>query len=164
MSFRSIIPKNWQNKYQERSKDLSPIGSMRQELDHLFDHWSQRDPWKVFKQSAGLEQFNPSVDVEETKDSIIVNAELPGLEKDDVKIELSNGTLTIEGEKEQKTKTEDSNYFYHERSYGSFYRKVTLPCEVDKDNIEASFSKGVLNILLPKTEEVKQDTKEIEIS
>jgi HSP20 family protein len=90
-----------------------------------------------------------------------VKAEVPGLEPKDIDISLSDGLLTIKGEKKQEREEKEENYHLVERSYGSFARSIRLPNEVQSDKIDASYKNGVLKIVLPKSEEAKK--KEIKI-
>lgn len=106
----------------------------------------------------------PSVNVSETKDSLVLTAELPGMKEEDVSIELENNVLTISGEKmEQRTEGEEERrYHVWERRYGAFRRSFTLPRTVQPDEITARFENGVLTIDLPKAAEAKG--RKIEIS
>ena len=106
-------------------------------------------------------EWLPSIELSETKDSLIIKAELPGLEGKDVDVTLSGDILTIKGEKKQEKKEEKEHSHYSESFYGSFQRSFRLPVDVKADNIDASFDKGVLKLTLPKTEEAKK--KEIKI-
>jgi HSP20 family protein len=103
----------------------------------------------------------PAVDVYEEKDEIVVKAELPGMDKSDIEVNLSDSQLTLKGEKKKEEKIEEENYFRSERSYGGFVRSVQLPTEVQGDKVKASFKNGILEVRLPKTEEAK--TKEIKV-
>ena len=102
----------------------------------------------------------PSVNVEESKDELLLSAELPGLSEEDIAIELENNVLTISGEKtEQRTEgDEERRYHLWERRYGAFHRSFTLPRTVSADGISASFDKGVLTIHMPKAAEAKTRT------
>jgi HSP20 family protein len=109
--------------------------------------------------------FTPRVDISETDNAISVHAELPGIDKKDVKITVNDGNiLTIAGEKKREEKSEnfDKNYMRIERSYGSFARSFTLPDNVAAENINAAFENGVLNITIPKKEPAKP--KELEVT
>jgi HSP20 family protein len=113
----------------------------------------------------GVGDFTPRVDIAETETSITVHAELPGIDKKDVKITVNNGNiLTISGEKKRESRSEnlDKNYMRIERSYGSFARSFTLPDSVAAENINAAFENGVLNITIPKKEPAKP--KELEVT
>jgi HSP20 family protein len=102
-------------------------------------------------------RWMPAVSVSETADELLLTAELPGLEEDDISIELENNVLTVSGEKvaTHSEDDEDRNYHVFERSFGSFSRSFTLPRTVDGEKILATFDKGVLSIKLPKVAEAK---------
>jgi HSP20 family protein len=101
--------------------------------------------------------------VYEEKDSVVVKAELPGMKKEDVEVNLAGEILTIKGEKKEDKEVKEDNYYRRERSYGSFLRSVGLPCEVKSDEIKASFKDGVLEIRMPKTEESKKKSVSVKI-
>ena len=107
--------------------------------------------------------FSPKVDVNEDNENLYVIAEVPGVDKNDIKINLVGDVLTITGEKKSEVIDEKKNYYRTERRYGSFTRSFTLPSEVVIDKISAEYKEGVLNITLPKTEEAKIVEKQIEI-
>ena len=97
----------------------------------------------------------PSIEVVEKEDKFLVKVELPGVKEEDINISLTGNTLTIEGEKETESAVEKKGYYYTESSYGSFSRSMTIPSTIDANKIEANYDKGVLEITLPKTQEVK---------
>ena len=140
-------------------RDLISIqDEMNRFFDDFFGHRLARVEWTE-------EFWAPSVDVSEDKDNVIIKAEMPGMNKDDVKISIQDNVLTLKGEKKQEKQEKeerDANYHRIERSYGSFCRSFQLPTSVKTDTIKASYKNGVLNIILPKTEEVKP--KEIPIN
>ncbi len=103
----------------------------------------------------------PALDITEDDQAICVAAELPGLKKEDVSIQLENGVLTISGEKKSETETKDKSYHRMERRYGSFYRAISLPTGVATEGAEATFQDGVLTVRLPKREDVKPRTVKI---
>jgi HSP20 family protein len=131
---------------------------MRREMDRLWDSFFEKRPRRKAEEVG---EWLPSLDVSETKNDLVVKAELPGLEPKDIDISLSEGVLTIKGEKKQEKEEKEENYHLIERSFGTFARMVRLPKEVKRDKISASFKNGVLRITLPKSEEAK--TKEIKI-
>ena len=107
--------------------------------------------------------FSPRVDISDDVNALTINAELPGISKDDVKITVNeDNVLTIRGEKKREEKTEDKNYMRVERSYGSFTRSFALPDTVDSENVSASFKDGVLTISMAKREPAKP--KELEVT
>ncbi len=104
----------------------------------------------------------PAVNVEETKDELVLTAELPGMHEGDVEIELENNVLTIHGTKEQeREQKDDRRYHLWERRWGSFQRSFTLPRTVNGENISATFENGVLTVHMPKVAEAKSRRIEI---
>jgi HSP20 family protein len=131
---------------------------IRKEMDRLWDSFLEGRPVRRVEDDK---EWIPSVDVSETKNDLVVKAELPGMDPKDIDISLNHGILTIKGEKKQEKEEKDENYHFIERSYGSFTRSVRLPREVQSNKIVASFKSGVLRVTLPKSEEAKK--KEIKI-
>ena len=120
-------------------------------------------PWWPERWFRGdeLERRVPLVDVFEDKDEIVVKAEIPGMDKDNIEVNLTDHTLTIKGEKKKEEEIKEENYYRAERSYGSFIRTVELPAEVHTDKVKANFKNGVLEVRMPKTEAAK--AKEIKV-
>ncbi len=116
---------------------------------------------KNFDFNAGV--FTPRVDVTEDNENLYVEADIPGVDKKDVKVSVVGDVLTISGEKKKESRDENKNYYRLERTSGSFSRSFTLPSEIHNDKISAEFTNGVLKITLPKTEEAKVVEKQIEI-
>jgi len=106
----------------------------------------------------------PVVDIDETDDDLIVSAELPGLERDDFRVEVSGARLLIRGEKRQTSERQESGFTYTERRYGAFARAIPLPCEIDMDKVIARYKDGVLRITLPKTEQAKSRRVTIKVN
>jgi HSP20 family protein len=156
MPITDLIP--WKKKepvQQEEERALQrpgdPLLAFQQEMNRLFDEFFGRpalEPFGAFHQEWNL--FSPQVDVAETDKEIVVSAELPGLDDKDIDVSLSQGMLTISGEKKQEQEKKGRSYFRVERSYGSFQRSIALPSEVDTGKVDAVFRKGVLTITLPK--------------
>jgi HSP20 family protein len=135
----------------ERSDDRATGGSVLA-LRHDFDRWFQRfvdEPWSVV--TGGTERFAPSVDVRETPNQVIVTAEVPGLDPQDVELAVVNGALLIRGEKRETTEETREDVHVSELRYGSFARSIPLPRGVDPDKAEAEVKKGVLTVKFPKT-------------
>ena len=116
------------------------------------ERWSRREV---------MELEAPVVDLFEDKNDIVVKAELPGMEKENVEVKLTDHMLTIKGEKKKEEEVKEENYYRSERSYGSFIRTLELPADVHADKVKASFKNGILEVRLPKTEEAK--SKEIKV-
>jgi len=133
--------------------------NLQDEMNRLFNDFFQRKPER--KELAERE-WSPDVDLSETDNAYIVNAEVPGMDKKDIKITFHNNVLTIKGEKKQEKETKEHNYHQIERVYGSFQRSFTLPSEVVVDKIEASCKNGILKIEIPKSPDAK--SKEVAIS
>ncbi|UCE27143.1 MAG: response regulator [Candidatus Coatesbacteria bacterium] len=134
------------------------ILAVQNEMNRIFDDLMTRR-----REEGDVEGgvWAPFLDISETKDEIVVKAEIPGVEKDDIKLSITDNILVLKGEKKMSREVEEENYHRIERVYGSFYRSVELPSRVKADGIEAKFEKGVLEIRIPKAEEAK--VKEIEI-
>ena len=130
---------------------------MRRDMDRPWGSFFQRGVRRTDEDAEWL----PSLDVAETKDEIVVKAEVPGMDPKNIDISLSDGLLTIKGEKKQEREEKEEDYHLVERSYGTFTRSIRLPKEVRRDKISASYKNGVLKVTLPKSEEAKQ--KEIKI-
>jgi HSP20 family protein len=139
-----------------------PFGSLRRDMERLFEDFSRDVGWGV-PAAAGGGGTAPRIDVSETEGEIRIEAELPGVEEKDVEVVLSNGRLTIKGEKKQEKEEKKKDYHLVERSYGSFARSIGLPFEADPSQVKATFAKGVLNITVPKPAEVKAKEKKIPI-
>ena len=100
-------------------------------------------------------RWTPAVDLVEGDDEFVLRADLPGLERDDVEVEISDGVLTVSGERKAEHEEESDGFHRVERSYGSFSRSVRLPKGVEADAVTAEFDKGVLEVHVPKPEERK---------
>ncbi len=141
-------------------RELTPFKEferVRREMDRLWDSFLEGGLRKRGEEGEWL----PSLDVAETKNELVVKAEVPGMDPKDIDISLSDGVLTIKGEKRQEKEEKEADYHVVERSYGSFMRSVQLPKEVQSDKISASYKNGILRIALPKSEEAKK--KEVKI-
>ncbi len=108
------------------------------------------------------EYRKPFIDVIETEKEVIATADMPGLEKENIKINLTEDRLEISAETEHEEKKEEKGYVYRERSSGSFYRAISLPSPVDPDNSKATYKNGVLEIEMPKTEIKKKKPLKVE--
>jgi HSP20 family protein len=122
--------------------------------------WRKFPRWRRLKE---LEEISPSVDMFDKKDEIVVKAEIPGVEKENISISLSDNTITIKGEMKKEEEVKEEDYYYSERSYGSFSRSLNLPAKVQAEKIKASFKNGILEIHLPKAEESKPKEVKIEV-
>ena len=135
-----------------------PVLVSRDERTGFFRRFS-RDMDRLFGEGGfrplflkeGSEEFAWSPDLEffERKGQFVVRADLPGLTKEDVKLNVENGVLTIQGERKQEVETTDDGWYRSERSYGAFYRTLPLPDGVKTDQINATFRNGVLEVVMP---------------
>jgi HSP20 family protein len=138
-------------------RPLRELSNLRREMEDLWGGLAGEE--REFLPMKG--EWMPALDVSETKDSLIIKAEVPGMEPKDIDISLSGDLLTIKGEKKQKTEEKKESFHRIETRYGAFSRTIRVPVSVNSDKIEASYDKGVLKIVLPKKEEIK--AKQIEI-
>ena len=130
----------------------------RREMDPFWESFVEGRPAQIAREEG---EWLPSLDVSETKGELVVKAELPGIDPKDIDVSLSEGVLTIKGEKRQEKEEKEEGYHVVERSYGSFSRSIRLPGEIRNEVVSASYKNGVLKIILPKSEEAKK--KEIKI-
>jgi HSP20 family protein len=105
----------------------------------------------------------PELDVRKTTKSIVIEAELPGVEEKDVSVRLAHGLLTIRGEKKHEREEKDESHYLAERSFGSFERSLRLPETIDEGKVEARFDKGVLKITAPKKPEAVKAERKIDV-
>lgn len=133
------------------------LANVTRDFDAIVDSFF-RAP--LFRGSADG-SFMPRVDITEDKDSVTLQAELPGMEKDEIRVVVEDGVLIISGEHKQKSEEKDRDFVRTERAYGSFSRSFTLPDYVDAEKISADYKDGLLNIALPKIEKAK--AKEINV-
>ncbi len=105
--------------------------------------------------TAETSQWIPAIDIRETDSALLVQAELPGIDKKDIKLEVKDGVLTLSGERNYEKDVKEENAHRIERSYGRFARSFSLPTNVDTDKVDASMNNGVLEVRLPKKESAK---------
>lgn len=134
----------------------------------LNDLWNLHDDFASLFSKGALKntQFSPRVEISENEEAYTIEAELPGLEKDDVKIALRDGVLSFSGKKEfrKEENKKKEHYFKSEFYYGTFERSFHLPDSIDAEKVQARMDKGVLKILLPKLEEKKPKDIQIDIA
>ena len=107
--------------------------------------------------------WSPTVNISENEDGYVLTAELPGVKKEDIDIDLKDNTLTLKGEKKAEKKEEKENYIRVESSYGKFERSFSISDDIDISNVDASFKDGVLRIALKKKEEAKPKQIKVEV-
>jgi HSP20 family protein len=135
-----------------------------EELERRFDDILNWPPLPaVWRRIPTMDMgWAPAIDVFEKEDKFVVKAELPGMKEEDINISVVGDTLTIKGERKAESEVKEDNYYYCERSYGSFSRSIAIPSNVDAQKIEANYEDGVLEVSLPKTLKVKP--KKISVS
>jgi HSP20 family protein len=138
-------------------KPYGDPGSYRREIDGFFNRYLRENP----SPEPFATHWLPPIEISESKDKVLVRAELPGLDAKDVAVSVSGDLLTIKGEKHREDEEKEEHFHYAERYYGSFQRSVRLSVNVQVDRVEAAFDKGVLKITLPKVEGAEK--KEIQI-
>ncbi len=144
--------------YLTMSRPRNRFGLMNGELDRMIN--------EIFNGGSIVESeanWAPRADVHETDDSFFVQVDVPGIDKNDVKVQFEDNTLTVSGERKYEKSDDDKNYHHVERVYGSFTRTIRLSKDVDAQKISANYKNGVLEITLPKAEEVKPKAIEINI-
>lgn len=135
-----------------RFSPVSDLRGMQREIDRMFDGFF---PVRSGNGDTQPTAWAPRVDVVDNDDAYVVHADLPGVLKDDLKINYQDGVLSISGERKLENKESDENYVRVERSYGRFDRSFKLPQSVDVAKIEAKYNDGVLTVTVPKAEESK---------
>jgi HSP20 family protein len=127
--------------------------SLRERMNRVFDDSLFRSDRR--EDSFAMGTWSPAVDMFEKDDTVVIKAELPGLDKKDVSLDLQNGVLTLKGERKYENEVKEENYYRREMSCGKFIRSFTLPADVDADKIKAKFQNGLLTVEVPKPEEHK---------
>jgi HSP20 family protein len=140
----------------------NPWGNMftlQNRMNHFFDDAS----YPVFKgdEELAMCNWNPVVDIYDNDNNIVIKAELPGIDKKDIVIDVKDRVLTLKGERSLDNEVKEENFYRRERAFGKFERAFTLPTDVDSGEIKADFKDGVLKIDIPKPE--KQKPKQITI-
>ncbi len=139
-------------------RDFGRLSGLRDEIDRLFE----APLVELTGNAHSLTAWTPALDVYEEKDNYVVEAELPGMRKEDITVSFQDGALSISGERKSDIKTEDNELCRSERFYGKFQRVITLPAAIAADKVKAQYKDGVLTITLPKAEEAKP--KQIDVA
>jgi HSP20 family protein len=145
------------DKYIYKWEPFRDMVNLRADMDRLFKSFFSGYP----EEREG--HWAPIIDIEEDKDSILVKVEVPGINKDDIKVTVRDNILSISGERKQEKEMKEKTFHRIERSYGKFSRTITLPTAVDAGKIKATYKDGILNVSLPKPESVKPKQIEVEI-
>jgi HSP20 family protein len=125
------------------------LDSLQSDVNRLFDSFFGRPG------NGGARRWIPATDLVETEDSLVLRADLPGMDENDVEIEIKDGVLTISGQREAKHESKEEGFHRVERAFGSFARSLSLPDGIDADRVSAGFDRGVLEVKIPKPEQTK---------
>jgi HSP20 family molecular chaperone IbpA len=140
------------------------IRKMSEEMDQLFERFIGRPMVARFGQGGATGKWMPPVEISQRDNRLIISADLPGIAREDVQVEIDNGKLTIEGERREETQqTAVQGYRRSERSYGRFYRMIPLPDGIDPDMAQASMQDGVLEITFPVSTSISRRGRRIDI-
>ena len=140
---------------------FNDLVKLQERMNRLFED-SMRRSGAEGGEGLATGAWTPSVDIFETADSVVLVADLPGVELKDIELRVESNTLTLRGERRMKTDVRQENYHRIERSYGGFSRAFSIPATVDEEKIRADYKEGVLKIALPKKEQAK--AKQIRIT
>lgn len=160
MDITNLIPFGKKNVAVRRDEE-NPFAMMQSEMNRIFDSFTRSLGVDTFP--AVYSAFTPRLDVTEDAKAFTVTAELPGMSDKEIDLSIAGDTLTIRGEKKEEKEEQGKNYFYSERTYGSFSRSIPLPRQIEADKVAASFKKGVLTITLPKTAAAMEKLKKISV-
>jgi HSP20 family protein len=183
MSVKKWIPWNWFKNEEEgvgRSVSVqrgsaperghalsSPIEQIHREVDRLFDQAFRGFGLAPFEFNRPLPprvndgMLKPTLDLGATDKEYTITVEIPGVDEKDIRLEIVNDTLSIQGEKKQENEEKGKNYYRMERSYGSFQRMLSLPEDAEQDGVTATFKKGVLTVTMPRKALSNADVKQI---
>ena len=165
MNIKELIPWGHEKKDVSKPANGHPFFALQNEMNRMFDNFS-KSVFDFSPMSGGRFPTDPTpkVDVVESEKEFKVTAELPGMEEKDIDVSFSGDALVIKGEKKEEKEEKKEDYCMTERSYGSFQRAIPVSSGVDRDKIDAQFKKGVLKVVLPKTEEAQKEGKKIKIN
>jgi HSP20 family protein len=142
---------------------LYPLEAVQNQMNRLFNSVGR---WPMGSDSNSdwmSQRWMPAIDIEEDKDRVMVEVEVPGLSKDDLNVFVQGGELVIQGEKKQEKRGKENGWSRSERSFGSFYRSVSLPSGIDESRAEANYKNGVLELSFPKKEEARPKSINIQV-
>lgn len=167
MNSTTLIPfSSYRNGGTHPSELETGISTLFREIDQFFDSPVSsllNNSLNSFSRTP-LRTHIPEIDILETEENINLTAELPGMEDKDIEISLENEVLTLKGKKKYQSDEKEMQYHRMERSYGAFQRNISLPAEIQADEVRASFRNGVLTVTLPKTPSAKERMKKIPIT
>lgn len=127
--------------------------TLQDRINRIFEEASSRS--RDYEDEVSKCDWRPIVDIYDTEKAIIINAELPGLSREDIALDVKENILTLKGERKFNDEVKDENYYRRERCFGAFERAFTLPSAINSEKIKANFKDGILKIEIPKPEEKK---------
>lgn len=161
MALYDILP--WKRHDTARTGDSVPLLDLQKEFNKLFDAFFEKEH-APFDVTESMGTYVPRMNVEETDDAYTLSAELPGMSENDISVEVSGSRLTVSGEKkEEKNEKKKGTCVYRERHYGRFERTIPLDDDINRDGITAEYKKGILTVILPKTEKANSERKRIAV-
>jgi HSP20 family protein len=185
MELKRLAPWNWFKKEEEINHPIpvkhdknsaypehryDPMLRLHRDIDHLFDRFFQGFPsplsmgWPSAASFEGAGLLRPKVDLSASEQEYLLTVEIPGVSEQDIRLDISGNTMTIQGEKKQEKEEKEKDYYRIERIYGSFQRVLSLPEDVDQEAIKAGFKDGVLSVTMPRKALPKSEVKQIKIS
>ena len=147
-----------------RWSPVRELEEMRRNLDKLFGEYGEPVVRQHTISKGAPASLIPSMDIFEREGEIVIRADLPGIDKDQIDLSITKDTLTLKAEAKKEEEIRSENYYMQERSYGTYIRTVQLPQDIDSAKAKASFNNGVLEMIFPKKEEAKAAEIKVDIS
>ncbi len=142
-----------------RYNPFSELRAMQEQMNRLLDLAWSKEQGEELREGV----WQPLVDIYEDSETVVIKAELPGMEQKDIEVKIENNTLVLRGERKHDQEIQKENYHRIERFYGTFQRSFSLPQTVDQEKVQATCDKGVLTVILPKKEETKPKQITVEV-
>lgn len=143
--------------------EVSLFESLHNEMNRLFEDFNARMHFSENKWREPMTAFQAKIDVKDNANEVVVTAELPGVKMENIDVSVRNDGLAISGEKKEEKEEKEKGYYKMERSYGSFYRLIPFPCQIDRDGVVANYKDGVLKITMPKCKDSLKNEKKVDV-
>ena len=153
----------WRKQNRKTTSPTHLFDNLHDEVDRLFEEFASGSVWPRLARQNWEGETMPATDPSETDKFVEVSIDLPGIDEKDIDITLSDNVLTVKASRQSEAEDEAKDYHRIERTYGSFFRQIPMPCQVLEDDVQASFKKGVLTIALPKAPGAQNEQRKIEI-
>jgi HSP20 family protein len=149
----------------EPRRELEPFRGLREEVDRLFESFFRGWPgrWSTQGTVSSEGKFVPSVNLKENDKEFVLTAELPGLQKDELDVNITDDAVAIKGERKEEKEQKEKSYYFKESSHGTFQRVIPLPDKVEAEKAKAKLKDGVLTLTLPKAEPSKRNAVQIDV-